>query len=212
MTNKKNSDDNTFRWVLKLDVDFEKWRQYAEAWIKTLDGGISVARRSITVFFKRYLYEQHLTKDPAKFLDTSFEALDFFEICYGHSKSQSTSAYDARKISSFIDWVLENYFSVKTEDGKTLVSEDYHNSIKKSIPIRKRKSSKPDGTAFRWILELDPDFVQWQQYAEDWLKTIDTDVLSTKRSVTVFFKRYLYEQNITKDPAKFLSTSFEAPD
>ena len=212
MTNKKNSDDNTFRWVLKLDVDFEKWRQYAEAWIKTLDGGISVARRSITVFFKRYLYEQHLTKDPAKFLDTSFEALDFFEICYGHSKSQSTSAYDARKISSFIDWVLENYFSVKTEDGETLVSEDYHNSIKKSIPIRKRKSSKPDGTAFRWILELDPDFVQWQQYAEDWLKTIDTDVLSTKGSVTVFFKRYLYEQNITKDPAKFLSTSFEAPD
>ncbi|WP_373486271.1 gamma-mobile-trio integrase GmtZ [Acetobacterium malicum] len=217
MKNKtKELEESTFRTFLDLDPEFKTWIQFADSWIKTKEKAIDPSKSHVKFFFRRYLYDQNITKDPAKFLSINFEAPNLFEICFDQSKITKTNIDRARSISSFINWVLINYFSVENDSGEKQIIEGYHNSIEAFVPSKsiwalKREDPSP---TYGWLLKLDSDFEIWSQYATKWIETPAAKIgrQGVISGINKFFEQYLYEQHLPKDPQVFLSTNFDAPD
>lgn len=126
--------DITFSWVTKIDPELEQWRSLAEEWLTTVLRGKHNAIFSISKFINDYIYKHNLTKAPAEFLRKSYSAVSFYDSCFTQRKSMRHVCSDMRQVEAFLDWVLENYFSVEDDMGNKVVSSEYHNPITADIP------------------------------------------------------------------------------
>ena len=150
--------DITFRWVTEIDSGLEQWRSLAEEWLVTVKRGKQRAIKSIGKFLNNYIHKQDLTKVPSEFLNRSYPAVSFYESCYSQRKSMDDGLKSMRHVENFLNWVLENYFSVEDDMGNKLVPTEYHNPITADIPDRPRSSglteSDKNTLPYRFIKQL----------------------------------------------------------
>ncbi len=124
--------DVTFRWVTEIDPDLEQWRSLAEEWLLTVKKGKSHAIGALGKFLYDYLHERNLSKVPAEYLKIGYPAESFYETCLSHLKYEQ--AYFLSYVNNFLDWVLENYFSVEDDFGNKFIPSEYHNPISLETP------------------------------------------------------------------------------
>ena len=66
--------------------------------------------------------------------------------------------------------------------------------------------------SFEWLLEYDPNFAEWKEYAEEWIKTVVRGKSPALKALSNFFKRCIIALNLTRSVQEFVSTTYETPD
>lgn len=144
MRKRKNlgqSKDITFSWITQIDPKMEQWRSLAEEWLDTIIRGKNEAIKAMGKFLNDYIYKHNLTKVPAEFLRRDYQIHSFYDLCFTNFKSVGDNIKKMRHIENFLNWVLENYFSVEDDMGNKIVPSEYHNPITLDIPNRPRNSN-----------------------------------------------------------------------
>ena len=127
-------EDHDFNWVVRLDAEFEEWRQYALDWIKT-SSDYSAAVKAFGAFVESYLYKQGLPKRPVELLSSKNFLPDFYETAC--PKSEHGRRMN-RQIYTFIDYVLgSDEFADTSMSPPLRLPHLYRN------PIRLRNISNP---------------------------------------------------------------------
>ncbi|WP_050775614.1 integrase family protein [Turicibacter sanguinis] len=132
--------DITFSWITEIDPELEQWRSLAEEWLTTVVRGKIRAIKGIGKFLNNYIHEHNLTKVPAEFLRKSYSTISFYDSCYSHRTSMENIVKEMKHVEAFLDWVLENYFSIEDDIGNKFVPIEYHNPIAAELPKQPRKS------------------------------------------------------------------------
>ena len=151
--------DVTFRWVTEIDPALEQWRSLAEEWLGTIKKGKSDATQTLSKFLHDYLHERNLSKVPADFLKIDYPAESFYETCLNHfTRIDHVYSYLAT-VGNFLDWVLNNYFSVEDDNGNKFIPSEYHNPISLDIPDEAKHRGKLDESdknilPYRYIKQL----------------------------------------------------------
>jgi len=150
--------DITFSWVTEIDPELEQWRSLSEEWLTTVLRGKDKAIKALSKFLNNYLLKHNLTKEPSEFLSKKYSAVSFYDSCYSHRKSTQDVCKEMRHVEIFLNWVLENYFSVEDEIGNKIVQTEYHNPITADIPDWPRNSglieSDKNTLPYRYIKQL----------------------------------------------------------
>lgn len=150
--------DITFSWVTEVDPELEQWRSLAEEWLVTILRGKDTAIGAVGKFLNDYIHRHNITKVPSEFLSKSYSAVSFYDSCHSHRKSMGNVCTEMRQVENFLNWVLENYFSVEDDMGDKVVPIEYHNPITEDIPDRPRSSglteSDKNTLPYRYIKQL----------------------------------------------------------
>ena len=121
------STDEKLEWLLEYDVDLQQWKEYAEEWIKTIVRDKATALTALSNFFKKYVVPYNITRSVQQFISREYDTRDFYEIIYSKRVSQSFALNEAKKIVDFIDWVIEEKFSVEDDLGNKLTPAEFKN-------------------------------------------------------------------------------------
>jgi hypothetical protein len=116
-------------YATALDQKLEQWRVLAAEWLATLKEGKSDAMAALKIFLVDYVHEGGLDVDPANFLRRNNSAPCIYERCLSRFKTKRQIALHFTKISDFIDYVLNSYFSVDDDDGNRVTSPAFGNPI-----------------------------------------------------------------------------------
>lgn len=117
------------RYATALDPKLEQWRALAAEWIATVKSAKKTAMQAMANFLVDYIHRQSLETDPAKFLRKGNSIPCFYESCLSHIKERKEIQRRHKKVNEFLDYVLENYFSVDDDDGNRVVSPAFCNSF-----------------------------------------------------------------------------------
>lgn len=146
--------DVTFSWLTReLGKEFSEWQTLAATWLATQPNGWSDRINGLRNFFKNYLYDLKLPLSPAILLRRSQPLPDFYETSLPHSHG---GVKWNNKVHSFLNWVLDGYFSEQDDNGKSVVSPAFWNPI----PYRSQKGkvtrteSVHSPLPYRYIVEL----------------------------------------------------------
>lgn len=81
-----------------------------------------------------------------------------YEKIFSKRGEQKNALTEAKKIINFIDWILEEKFSVENDYGKKMISAEFHNPLLQYLPdyIATYKKSELDKNVlpYRYIKEL----------------------------------------------------------
>lgn len=151
--------DITFSWVTEIDPDLEQWRSLAEEWLKTVKKSKDIAIRSMSKFLFDYIHKKNISKKPAEYLRLDYPAVSFYNTCLNHLKRLNDVSYQIKFISNFLDWVLQNYFSIEDDNGNKFIPGEYHNPILQDMPDEAKHSDKRDESnknalPYRYIKQL----------------------------------------------------------
>lgn len=151
--------DVTFRWVTEINPDLEQWRSLAEEWLATIKKGKPIALKSLGKFLYGYIYKRNLSKIPAEFLRIDYPSESFYETCLIQLKRMNHVSTELYHVSNFLDWVLENYFSVEDDNGNRFIPSEYHNPISLETPYIAKHSRSLDESdkntlPYRYIKQL----------------------------------------------------------
>lgn len=136
--------DITFSWITEIDPDMEQWRSLAEEWLATKKKGKAVALEAMKKFLYDYLHKRNLSKIPAEFLNINYPTESFYDSCLKHFTAIDQVNYRLECVRSFLDWVLEKYFSVEDDNGNKLIPSEYHNPISLDTPDKARHRGRLD--------------------------------------------------------------------
>ncbi len=117
--------NESFEWLLEYDPALAEWEAYAEEWIKTVVRGKAETLAALSNFFKKYIIEMNLTRSVQEFVSKAYEIPDFYELIFSEQKNQSDVLKEAKKLVAFIDWILEEKFSVEDDYGKKLIPAEF---------------------------------------------------------------------------------------
>ena len=118
--------DTTLGWVEREYPQLAAWRALAVEWLKGETRGVEKKLQGITTFLERYLVQYGLPLDPAVCLACSTILPDFYQTsCPDSSSGISSNNY----INAFLDFVLRRKFSFPADDGRPVVSSNYHNPV-----------------------------------------------------------------------------------
>lgn len=138
------STSESFEWLLNFDSNLTEWKEYAEEWIKCIVRGKNHALQALSNFFKKYIIGLDLTRSVQEFVSISYKVPDFYEILYSQSGSQKDALSEAKKLVAFIDWILEEKFSVEDDYGKKLIPAEFHNPLTKCLPDQVESYNKSE--------------------------------------------------------------------
>ena len=100
----------------------------------------------------------NLTRSVQEFVSKTYESPDFYEILYSERESQPHALKEAKKLVAFIDWILEEKFSVEDDYGKKLIPAEFHNPLEQYLPDHVDHSNKSESyknvLPYRYIKEL----------------------------------------------------------
>ena len=152
------STNESFEWLLEYDPALAEWKTYTEEWIKTVIRGKSVTLTALSNFSKKYIIAMNLTRSVQEFVSKTYEAPDFYEIIFSERESQPHALKVAKKLVAFIDWILEEKFSVEDDYGKKLIPAEFHNPLEQYLPDHVERSNKSESDKnvlpYRYIKEL----------------------------------------------------------
>ena len=152
------STSEKLEWLLEYDSDLQEWKGYAEEWIKTILRNKCTALDALSKLFKKYVVPYNITRSVQEFISTEYDTPDFYEIIYSNRGSQSNALKEAKKIVSFIDWVIEEKFSVEDDLGNKLTPAEFKNPLTKYLPdsvkSSQRNESDKNVLPYRYIKDL----------------------------------------------------------
>lgn len=152
------STDVSLKWVINYDAEWEEWRALAEEWLKTQVRGKANALVALSAFFQKYLIKYDITRSPKDFLAKGYTAPNFYEACFSSYTSVNEAVKTAKKIIDFIDWVLQEKFSVEDDYGNKQIPAEFHNSLAKYLPdiygSSNRNESDKNVLPYRYIKDL----------------------------------------------------------
>lgn len=151
--------DVTFRWITEIDPDLEQWRSLAEEWLVTIKRGKDSAVKVLGKFLYDYLHKRNLSTVPAEFLKVNYPAESFYDSCLNYLKRIDDVSYQLEYVRRFLDWVLENYFSVEDDFGNKTIPGEYHNPISLETPDETKHRGRLDESdknplPYRYIKQL----------------------------------------------------------
>lgn len=117
------------RYATAIDPSLEQWRVLAAEWLATVKEAKAGAMKAIAKFLVDYIYAQNLESDPAKFLRKGNATPCLYECCLTHFKSKNDVIKCYSKVNEFIEYVLNNYFSVDDDDGNIVTAPAFRNPI-----------------------------------------------------------------------------------
>lgn len=152
------STTESLEWVLKYDSALQEWKELAEEWLKTIVRTKDSALNALSNFFKKYLIPYDITRSLQKFLSTEYDALDFYEILYSSYKTNDGALRSAKKLIAFIDWILEEKYSVEDDLGNKQIPAEFQNPLIKYLPdslkTSKHNESDKNVLPYRYIKDL----------------------------------------------------------
>lgn len=152
------STSESLEWLLEYDSDLQQWSEYATEWIKTIVRDKSRALRALSNFFKKYVVPYNITRSVQEFISKGYDTKNFYNIIYAESGSQSCALNEARKTFAFIDWVIDEKFSVEDDLGNKLTPAEFKNPLTKYLPdsikSSQRNESDKNVLPYRYIKDL----------------------------------------------------------
>lgn len=128
-------------WLLEYDSDLQQWNEYATEWLKTIVRNKATAIRTLSNFFKKYVIPYYITRAVQEFISIEYDTPDFYEIIYAERGSQSHALNEAKKIVEFVDWIIEEKFSVEDDIGNKLTPAEFENPLTKYLPRSVKSNS-----------------------------------------------------------------------
>lgn len=154
----KTSTDTDFSWLLEYDEDLKEWAIYAEEWIKEQVSNKAACLNALSIFFKRYIIPHNISRNLREFLSVNYIAPDFYEILFSEHKDRGQALNSARKIISFIDWILIKDYSIEDDFGVKCIPYEFKNSLSKYLPnyekVVRRNESDKNVLPYRYIKQL----------------------------------------------------------
>ena len=148
----------SLEWLLEYDHNLQEWKEYAEEWIKTIVRAKSKALEALSSFFKKYVITHNITRAVQEFILSEYDAPDFYEIIYAEYKDQKEALVKAKKLVAFIDWIIEEKFSVEDDYGNKLTPAEFNNPLTKYLPdsikSSQRNESDKNVLPYRYIKDL----------------------------------------------------------
>lgn len=148
----------SLEWLLEYDSDLQQWKEYATEWIKTVVRSKDTALKALSNFFKKYVVPYNITRSVQEFISREYDTPDFYEIIYVERSSQTAASNEAKKIVAFIDWVIEEKFSVEDDLGNKLTPAEFENPLTKYLPDSvkswQRNESDKNVLPYRYIKDL----------------------------------------------------------
>ncbi|PGL88069.1 hypothetical protein CN931_00520 [Bacillus sp. AFS054943] len=152
------SSSENFEWLLEYDSDLQQWNEYASEWVKTIVRDKSKTLKSLSNFFKKYVIPYNITRSVQEFISIEYDTPDFYEIIYAERGSQSNALTEAKKIVEFVDWIIEEKFSVEDDLGNKLTPAEFKNPLTKHFPdsvkSSQRNESDKNVLPYRYIKDL----------------------------------------------------------
>jgi transposase-like protein len=152
------STNESFEWVLEYDANLKQWKELSEEWIKTIVRAKQIALSALSNFFKKYLIPYNITRSLQEFLSIEYDIPDFYEIMYASQGSQSAALDGAKRLVGFIDWIIEEKFSVEDDFSNKLTPAEFHNPLTKYLPDAVKSSiynvSNKNVLPYRYIKDL----------------------------------------------------------
>lgn len=152
------STNESFEWLLEFDSELLVWKEYAEEWIKTVIRGKSKALESLSLFFKKYIIALNLSRSIQEFVSNTNEVPDFYEILFSKRECQTNAVRYAKQIVAFIDWILEEKFSIEDDYGQKRIPAEFYNPLFQYLPgyiaTYKKSESNKNVLPYRYIKEL----------------------------------------------------------
>jgi len=152
------STSENFEWLLEFDSDLQQWNEYATEWLKTIVRNKFLALKSLVNFFNKYVIPYKITKSIQEFISKEYDTPDFYEIIFAERNSQSNALTEAKKIVEFVDWIIEEKFSVEDDLGNKLIPAEFENPLTKYLPdyvkSSQRNESDKNVLPYRYIKDL----------------------------------------------------------
>ncbi|MGG0666370.1 VPA1269 family protein [Viridibacillus arvi] len=152
------STSENLKWLLEYDSNLQQWNEYATEWLKTVVRSKSTALASLSSFFKKYVIPYNITRSVQEFISIEYDTPDFYEIIYAESRSQPSALAKAKKIVEFVDWIIEEKFSVEDDLGNKLIPAEFENPLTKCLPDYvkswQRNESDKNVLPYRYIKDL----------------------------------------------------------
>lgn len=138
------------------------------------------------------------------------------EICSGKTYIDIKKEYGISH-SSIMSWFKDFINNESFTDNIDCNSEEYLYLISLKEAARKRELQlRQHGNSISedmgWLLEFNPDLLEWKEYSNEWLNTIIRSKSTALRALTHFFKNYIIPYSITTSVAEFVSQEYDAPD
>lgn len=153
-----SSKSENLEWLLAYDADLQQWYEYATEWIKTVVRSKYIALKSLSNFFKKYVIPYNITRYVQEFISIEYDTPNFYEIIYAERGSQSNALTEAKKIVEFVDWIIEEKFSVEDDLGNKLTPAEFKNPLKKHLPdsVKSSQCNESDKNVlpYRYIKDL----------------------------------------------------------
>lgn len=93
-----------------------------------------------------------------EFISVEYDTHDFYEVIYAERGSQTAALNEAKKLVAFIDWIIEEKFSVEDDYGNKLTSAEFKNPLTKYLPhsikSSQRNESDKNILPYRYIKDL----------------------------------------------------------
>ncbi|MBJ8009438.1 gamma-mobile-trio integrase GmtZ [Bacillus cereus] len=145
-------------WLLEYDSDLQQWNEYASEWVKTVVRNKSLTLKSLSNFFKKYVIPYNITRSAQEFISIEYDTPDFYEIIYAERGAQSLALVEAKKNVEFVDWIIEEKFSVEDDLGNKLIPAEFKNPLTKYLPdyvkSSQRNESDKNVLPYRYIKDL----------------------------------------------------------
>lgn len=152
------STSESFEWLLEYDSDLNEWKEYADEWIKTTIRHKSTSLNALSSFFKKYVVPCNITRSVQQFISREYDSPNFYEIIYAQNGSQTSALHKAKQIVDFIDWVIEEKFSVEDDLGNKLIPAEFENPLTKYLPDHVKSSQRNESDKnvlpYRYIKDL----------------------------------------------------------
>lgn len=152
------SSSENFEWLLAYDSDLQQWNEDATEWLKTIVRSKSVALKALSNFFKKYVIPYNITRSVQEFISIEYDTPDFYEIIYVERGSQSMALQEAKKIVEFVDWIIEEKFSIEDDFENQLTPPEFKNPLTKYLPdsvkSSQRNESDKNVLPYRYIKDL----------------------------------------------------------
>lgn len=121
--------DDQLLYATDIDPGLEQWRKLAAEWVGLQREDKSHAMDVMKIFLLDYIHDQGLEADPPRFLSAGYKAPCLYETCLSHYARKDKITYTSNRVSSFISYVLTNYFSVEDDDGNAVISPGFRNPV-----------------------------------------------------------------------------------
>jgi len=152
------SRSENLEWLLEYDSDLQQWNEYATEWIKTVVRNKARNLSSLSNFFKKYVIPYNITRSVQEFISIEYDTPDFHEIIFAERGSQYHALVQAKKIVEFVDWIIEEKFSVEDDLGNKLTPAEFKNPLTKYLPdsvkSSQRNESDKNVLPYRYIKDL----------------------------------------------------------